>query len=265
MFTEMEVKSEVISVSLVIIARNEAGNLPRCLESVQGWVQEIIVVINDCTDNTREIAESFHARVIEHTWEGYSAQKNFAYQQAQCEWILKLDADEVVSYELKTSILRFIKSKQAASCVVATCRKINRYLNHWMWHTARNRNIALLVKKGAVTWEGDVHEKLVYQGKTCHLSGDLWHYTETSVQQTFLKQIHYAQLASKTIVKKYSKTQLILKAILDPLGNFLQKYVLQCGFLDGFAGFYYSVSNAFYSFCKYLFAYEKKMRTNQSK
>ena len=86
----------MLPLSVVVIAKNEAEALKSSLAPIKNWAKEIIVVINDCTDNTKEVAESFGATVIEHPWEGYGKQRNFAQSCAHEAWILKLDADEVI-------------------------------------------------------------------------------------------------------------------------------------------------------------------------
>ena len=91
----------MLPVSAVIIASNAAETLPICLQSLRGRVQEIVVVINDCTDDTRKIAENFGARVIEHPWEGFGEQRNFAASQAKEAWLLCIDADEEIGAYFK--------------------------------------------------------------------------------------------------------------------------------------------------------------------
>lgn len=247
-----------LPVSAVIIASNEAKNLKRCLNSIYSWVSEIIVVINDCTDNTQQIAEAFQARVIEHPWEGYAAQKNFAYTLASHNWILNLDADEEISDELRQSIEQFFQLSNFNTYTTATCRRINRYFQHWLKHTARDTHHLILLKKCAVHWEGLVHERLCFQGSTKHIAGSVLHYTEETVQQTLFKQIKYAQLSSITLHKKHTPFWLSIKAIINPGVSFLKHYIIHLGFLDGFAGFYYAIINAYYTFLKYTFALEQK-------
>ncbi len=247
-----------LPVSVVIIASNEAKNLKRCLNSVYSWVSEIIVVINDCTDNTQQIAESFQACVIEHPWEGYAAQKNFAYTLATYDWILNLDADEEVSNALKQSIEQFFQLSNFNSYTTATCRRTNRYFQHWLKHTARETHHSILLKKRAVHWEGPVHERLCFQGLTKPIAGSVLHYTEKTVQQTLSKQIKYAQLSAITLREKHTPSCLLLKAIINPWVSFFKHYIIHLGFLDGFAGFYYATINAYYTFLKYTFALEQK-------
>ena len=96
--------TQKLPIAVSMIARNEAHNLPRSLGSVADWVQEIVLVVNDCTDGTEEVAQGFGATVITHPWEGYRDQKRFALAQVKAPWVLALDADEEVSEALKADI-----------------------------------------------------------------------------------------------------------------------------------------------------------------
>ena len=98
-------------LSVIIIEKNAEKTIARCLQSVVNLAKEIIVVTNDCTDNTSEIAITYGATVIDHKWEGFCNQKNFAIGLAKYEWILSIDSDEEVSKELASSIKSFCSSE----------------------------------------------------------------------------------------------------------------------------------------------------------
>ncbi len=101
------VSSEKLPLSVVIVAKNEAHNLPRCLASVHGWVDEIVVALNATTDDSAAVAEKFGARVAHLPWQGYRDTKNAALALAQHNWVLSLDADEEVSPALRDAITAF--------------------------------------------------------------------------------------------------------------------------------------------------------------
>ena len=169
-------------LSVVMIAHNEAGNLTRCLESVASWVSEIILVINDCTDRTEEIARSYDARVYEHEWHGYRDQKNIALEYATHPWILALDADEEVSTELKTSIIAFVTGEKNAFNGAYFPRKVwfmGRWITHGDWYPDYSLR---LFRSGNASWGGGVeHEKIALKGMAHKINGDLHHYTYPSL------------------------------------------------------------------------------------
>lgn len=251
----------MLPLSVVIIAKNEAKTLVSSLPSVKNWAKEIIVVINDCTDNTREVAESFGATVIEHAWEGYGKQRNFAQSCTHEDWILRLDADEVIDEELKHAIEEFFSDKKLLeNTTVCKAFRCNCFLGHWFTHF--KDELPILLKKDSVHWEKAVHEALIFKGKVHYLrKGILLHYTETSVAHTIQKNVGYAQLAAPALSEKHNLFVLMTKAILNPILCFFKCFIFRGYFLEGFPGFYYSMLSSFYTFFKYTFAIEKKIQS----
>lgn len=238
------------SISVVVIARNAEKLLKKCLESVSDFASEIIVVVNDCNDRTEEIAKSFNAKIIEHKWEGFCAQKNFALSLATCKWILSLDADEVVSYNLKLSILNFIKNNETFSGA-----KFNRktfFLGKWICHGDWYPDCSVrIIKNGCGEWSGgSVHERLIVCGNVKKLNGDLLHYSFESLNDHILKNIKYADLAISSVDPSY-RSKSIFSVIMHSAWKFFRGYFLKCGFLDGFAGYYIAKSQAFLTLYKY--------------
>ena len=106
-----------LPLSVVIIARNAERCIATCLESVYRWAQEVIVVTNDCEDHTAEIAQFYDAKVVNHPWQGFKEQKNFAKQLATMPWILSIDADEEISEKLRQSIMNFVVKDNQVSAL----------------------------------------------------------------------------------------------------------------------------------------------------
>ena len=99
---------ENLALSVVLISHNSERHLPRCLGSIKAIASEVIVVHNDCTDDTVKIAEEFGAKTVEQEWLGFRDQKNVALDHATQPWILSLDSDEELSSDLSQSIVQFI-------------------------------------------------------------------------------------------------------------------------------------------------------------
>ena len=246
----------MLPVSAVIIASNAAETIHLCLQSLRGRVREIIVVINDCTDDTRAIAESFGARVIEHPWEGFGGQRNFAASQAQEAWLLCIDSDEEVTSELYASAKAFFNDPAHERVTACFVKRINRQFDCWC---SVDRSL-FLIKKEAVHWEGSVHERACFQGQTRALKGYLRHYTEKNVLHALEKNVRYARTRAADYAKKYSQFGLMLKCLTHPGLNFFSSYLRKGLFLKGFAGFYVSAMQAFFCFLKYLLALELKRK-----
>ncbi|MBS1689005.1 MAG: glycosyltransferase family 2 protein, partial [Bacteroidetes bacterium] len=121
----------MVKISVVIITLNEEKNLSRCLTSVAGIADEVVVVDSFSTDNTAAIAEKYGARVVNQAFLGYGAQKNFANDQAANDWILSLDADEALSPELQQSILS-VKAKPEYDAY--SLSRLTNYCGKWVKH-----------------------------------------------------------------------------------------------------------------------------------
>lgn len=225
-----------MKISAVIITKNEERNIGRCLASLNGVADEMIVVDTFSEDKTKEICEKHGARVIDKEWMGYSATKNFANDQAQFPYILSLDADEALTDTLKNSILAIkaeLKGVYTFNRLAYYCGKPIRRAG---WYP--DRKIRLFPKGGA-KWEGAyVHEELVpAEGlEETILKGDLLHYTYYTVEEHKQRAWRYAGLAAEKLKGK-SKGTLILKAVFSPLWRFIQMYFIRLGVLEGWRGF----------------------------
>jgi len=223
-------------ISAVIITRNEAHNIDRCITALAGVVDEIIVVDAESTDATRSIAEVAGARVIVRKWTDYSDQKNFANAQAHGPYILSLDADEVLSPELTASI------RDALRKGLSGAYKLNRltdYCGTWVHHGGwyPDAKVRLFPKDGT-RWEGEhVHEELrLAQGTPVRpLRGDLLHYSYRSVEDHLARLERYSDLHAHKMLAD-GKRPSRLKQLFSPTVKFFRTYVLKLGLLDGVAG-----------------------------
>ncbi len=242
-------------LSAVVITLNEEENLPRCLKSLD-WVAELLVVDAGSTDRTREVAVQGGARVLEHPWEGYGQQKNWALTQTTQPWVLFLDADEAVSPALKNELLEFVTGDgkwQGRSYGGADMPRKTWFLGRWILHGGwyPNRLVRLVHREKGRWTEPAVHEQLQVQGETHHFSADLLHYTFKTVGDQVLTNVRFARLGARA-AKTQGKASSLLHIIFKPIGKFLETYLWKRGFLDGFPGFVISVNAAHSIFMKYV-------------
>ena len=236
-------------ISAVIITFNEEHNIARCLRSLQGVADEIIVVDSGSTDGTEEICKQFGTKFTYQQWLGYSGQKNFANSLAEYDYILSIDADEVLSDELKHTLLN---EKQHIDSDAYNFNRLTFFyekpIKHCGWYP--DRKIRLFNKYNA-SWEGDIHEKLVFSktDNIKHLPGDLLHFTTDNLFSQIEKINKYSDTYALAAVANGKKTNL-LKLILKPLYKFLSVYFLKLGFLDGWSGFLISCLSALDSFLR---------------
>ncbi len=235
----------------MIITLNEERRLPRLLRSLD-FVDEIVVVDAFSRDGTAEVARSLGARVYKREWEGYASQRNFALQKATHPWVLSLDADEVVSPELKAEILSLDFSADGYLVRRETyfAGKPMHCCGWWPDWGIR------LFKKEKARWEGEwVHESLVFQGRTGKLRGKVLHYPYENSRELFRRMEKYAELWAE---KEKHREPSWVKVCTEPVGTFLSSYLLKGGFLAGWRGFTVSFAQAYYSFLKYLLVKEGK-------
>ncbi|HZP59398.1 MAG TPA: glycosyltransferase family 2 protein [Opitutaceae bacterium] len=259
--------ADLLPVSVVIVAKNEWHNLPRCLASVQGWVSEIVVALNDTTDDSEAVARSFGARVQTLPWQGYRDTKNAALALASQPWALALDADEEVSSELGGEIAAFFDRGDAARFSGARFPRKVRFLGRWITHGDWYPDYSLrLFRRDRARWGGNayLHEKIDCSGEVATLRGDLLHYPYDTLAAQQRKMVTYAEL----FVQQGSAEG----ATISPPGilgracwRFIRAYILKRGFLDGFPGLVAALVNAHYTFLRYASLYEARSVPPQKK
>lgn len=242
----------MIKLTAVIITYNEAKNIKRCLASVIGVVDEVIVVDSYSTDNTKAICQEFNVTFIEQNFLGYVEQKDFALKQASHNYIVSLDADEALSETLKKSILNLKKNWE---CDGYYCNRFNNFCGQWIKHSDWYPNKKLRVfDRTKAFWDGHlIHESIKFRNKLPkigHLKGDILHYTYQSYSEFNLKTEHFSNLSAQSYFELGKKAP-VWKIVVNPLWAFFKAYVLRLGFLDGFNGFVICVQTANITFLKY--------------
>jgi glycosyltransferase involved in cell wall biosynthesis len=243
-----------LPISVCIIAGNEAQRIRRALDSVAGWVAEIVVAIDDkVTDSTGKIAESYGAKVYCRSWEGHAVHRNFASEKATQPWLFALDVDEVVSPSLRDEIVRIISNAGASPDSPAAygfprCTfYCGRWIRHGNWYPDRKIRIW---RREAGRWEGSPHEKLIVRGRTGWLRSDLLHYSMESLEHQVKKTISTADYflqQCEASGRKVGFSDLAFR----PWWSFFRSYFLRLGFLDGWQGYVIAWMTAFYTFLRY--------------
>lgn len=231
-------------ISAVIITKNEATNIARCLHALVNLVDEILVVDAFSTDDTVKIAQRLGAKVIQKKWIGYSQNKNYGNQLAQHDWILSIDADEVLSKELTTSIQTLKLNKNHIYAINRLNNYCGQWIKHCSWHP--DWNIRLFHRKNA-GWKGEfVHEQLSFSStiKTIRLEGLLYHYSYQNSADHWQRIEKYAKLSAQQLHRDGKKATFI-KLWVAPLARFLRTYFIKMGFLDGKAGWTISIRTGY--------------------
>ena len=222
-------------ISACIISFNEEDDIAACLESVEGVVDEIVVVDSLSTDTTVEIASRFTDHVVAQEFLGHIAQKQLATDRASNEWILSLDCDERLSQELRASILEE-KPNLGPFAAYAMNRRMH-YVDRWMKYCFYpNRKVRLFDRKRC-GWGGrNPHDIVqVHSGQVGGLRGDILHYSFRSVSDHVRSLNAHSDIAARELVERGVRVG-PLSPVLHGLFAFGKSYVLKRGFLDGFPG-----------------------------
>lgn len=224
-------------LSAVIITYNEEAFIGKCLDSIEGIADEIVVVDSFSTDATEEICNRNNVRFIKHEFEGYRDQKNYAILQATYKNILSLDADEALSDELRRSILE-IKDKWDYAGYYFNRR--NNYCGTWIRHCEwyPDRQLRLFHTDDGKWGELNLHEKFILSHNVSigRLNGDLLHWPFISVQDHIDKMNKYSQIGAEEFYKAGRKANLFTPHI-HFIWGFFRSYILNGGFLDGQNGY----------------------------
>ena len=278
-----------VPVSILIPIKNEAANLPRCLQAVT-WADEILVVDSHSTDGSQAIAESFGARVIQFDFSGtWQKRKTGSLDSLSFrnEWVFILDADEVLPASAESEFNNVINQSNVAGGEEIRAYWINRrffFLGKWLRHAYYpNWNIRLFKHKygryekltdiDTASGDNEVHEHVIVDGKTAYLKCEMDHYAFPSVDVFVEKHNRYSNWEARVAVDekergsvaRLQKSPVGIARLLRhvsrylpfrPLLRFLYVYIWQKGFLDGIEGYYFACLHAYYEFLVVVKTYE---------
>lgn len=245
------------SLTVALIAHNEQDRLPKTLAQIQDIAAEIILINSCSTDNTVEVARSFGAKVYTEEFKGYVEQKNSLIPKCTKDWILFLDADEVLNDELKAAIVQVITQGEQHAYEM---NRLTFYLGKLLKHAWQPNYRLRLVRRAAnPKWVGEiVHESLESDDKVARLPGYIIHYSYRDVNDHFERTIRYAKMSAQSYIKRGKKPSLA-KIIFSPVFSFIKLYFIKLGFLDGRAGYIAAQSAFIYTFLKYVFLWEASL------
>lgn len=241
-------------LSIVIITKNEAHNIKKCLDSVQ-WADEIVVIDSGSTDDTVEIARQYTPLVFTMDWQGYGIQKQRALEKTSGGWVLNLDADESVNETLKRAIQQAIRDDKADAYRIPI--QMVFYEQCLKYSCRPTRHIRLFKREGARYSLDIVHEKIVLpvNYKIGQLNEPIWHRSFLDMSHALYKLNRYSSYSAKIKLETHGPSS-FTKTLLGTFWMFLRCYILQRGFLDGKAGFVmacYNAQGTFYRGVKQLY------------
>ncbi len=244
--------SNPVAISVVIITYNEERNIERCIQSVEGLADEVLVVDSFSKDRTAEIAERMGARVLQHEFEGHIEQKNWAVSQSRNIYILSLDADEMIDKNLCEEILK-IKNNWFADGYVFN--RLNNYCGKWLKHGGWYPDKKLRLwdsRKGKWTGKNPHDEYVMEEGAAIkHIQGNILHYSFNSIQEHMQQVNYFTDLSARAYYHKGRKASLA-DVLIRPHWKFFRDYFIRLGFMDGYYGLIVCLISSFATFLKYL-------------
>lgn len=243
---EADLAAGKLPLSVFAVTLNEAANIARMLESVKPFASEMLVVDCGSTDATVEIARALGAQIIEHPWQGYARQKQFALDHCKYDWCLCLDADEAVSTELAANIGELLKDKSVAAFRLA---RIDVYAGEAAPAALHRQGGTRLFRKSKCRFDTarTVHEKMIIDGEERRVELSFVHFGYGELQALTDKNNAYSSL--KAAEKAASgKAPSLLRLVFSGPVKFLQFYLVQRNFAWGWRGFVRSVATAYYAF-----------------
>lgn len=252
----------VPKLTVTVITRNEAPNIGAVLASVS-WADEIIVVDAESTDDTVALARRQASRVVVREWPGFSAQKNFAADQATNDWVLSVDADERVTPELAVEIRALLAGEPAARGYRVP--RVSFYLGRWVRSTDWYPDAQLrLYDRRVGRWVGDyVHEHVEVRGAVERLRHNLQHLPYRDISHHLQTMDRYTTLAARQMQGEGRRVG-AAGLLARPLGAFGRNYLLRGGWRDGTVGLTISLLNSYYVFLKFAKLWEATRKDRSS-
>ncbi|SMS01558.1 SPBc2 prophage-derived glycosyltransferase SunS [Vibrio mangrovi] len=241
------------TLAVALIVKNEAKHLEACLNTVQGWVDEIVVLDSGSTDDTETVARQFTDKFFSNTnWPGFGPQRRLAQSYVESDYVLWLDADERITPELRSSIQNAVRADKPNTIyqISRLSWVFGRFIRHCGWYPDR----VLRLYPTQLTQYNDalVHEKVEVTSSMAveTLSGDAIHYTYDDIHHYLVKSAGYAKAWAEQRQQRGKKSS-ISQGMIHAMGCFLKMYVIKAGFLDGKQGFLLSLLSAHSTFVKY--------------
>lgn len=228
----------MIPLSVVVLTKNEETRIARCLASVAGWADDLVIVDGLSTDSTVEICRRHGARVISRPFSGsFGEERNVGAEAAKHDWVLQLDGDDVVSDELRHAIERMLR--EGAPHAAFQVRRKNNFLGRWMMRGGWYHYYQTLYRRSRCHFEGRVHHILKIEGTVGTLEAPVLHYPFENLEQFLAKQNRYTELEARELLDEQgAPSEALLRRQLRrrPRTLFWKLYVKKQGWREGWHG-----------------------------
>ncbi len=252
-------KMKRVNLSVIVIAKNEAGVIGGCLESVK-WADEVVFLDGGSKDETLEIAKQYPVRIFKQKAKGlsYASWRNQGKKEAQGEWILYLDADERVTPPLKEELQFVICNLQYAAFAIPRRNfLLDKELKHGGWYP--DYQLRLFKKDKLIRWIGDLHERPEIEGAIGKLENPILHFQPDKIEPAFAKTIRWSEIEAQLLYKAGHPPVVWWRVLRMGATTLLERLIKKQGFRDGAEGFIESIYQAFHTMIIYLRLWEKQI------
>jgi len=237
------------TLSIIIAAKNEAHQISQCVRSAS-FADEILVLDSGSIDGTAEQAQIAGATVISTDWPGYGPQQQRGINMARSDWVLSLDADEIISDSLRDEILTAITSDKSDGYRIPRHSSFcGKFIEHSGWRP--DYTLRLVRRSLAGFTDHFLHAHMTVNGKTGHLKTPIIHFSYRSLDDVLEKLNRYSRGAAIDAAERGVKSTL-LKAVLKGIWAFVRTYFIKQGFRDGRMGLVLAIYNGHATYYKYL-------------
>lgn len=247
------------NISVVVITKNEENNIEDCLGSVYKWADEIIVVDDLSSDNTVELAKKFTDKIFKRRMDVEGIHRNWAYAQARNEWVLSLDADEMVTEELKHEISGVLETNNRYNAFSIPLRNFigDYWVRHGGWYPAGKLR---LFKKSKFKYEEvEVHPRVFLDGECGHLTKDIIHKGYPDFEHFLASLNRQTTLEAKKWINTNRKMSLG-HAVWRTVDRFFRSLIGKKAYKDGFIGFMIACFASLYQIMSYAKYWEMKRK-----
>ncbi len=237
------------SLAVVLMTKNEEGRLAHCLDQVKGWAEEIVIIDDESRDGTVEIARTYTPHVFIHGSEdNHDRQWNLGIEKASSEWILHIDADEIVTPKLKAAIDRALSDTDGVNAY--DLMRLNFFLGRPMRHGGWRHRHRILFRKSKSRCAGQgIHVRLQVDGKVGFLDAEIEHYPFQSLTQFIDRQNHYTTVEAGVLLKEKGRLpwrQVRRQMVFRPWKLFWKSFVKHAGYREGAVGFFFAALFAYF-------------------